>query len=942
MRKVILLFFILSGTFSFAQQYSKVKIFTDGAGLQRLAELGLPIDHGNYKLNTFFISDFSEYDIQTMKENGYEYEILIKDVQKFYVDQNTLPQESVLKNATCSGTGSGGFVPMIPINFNQGSMGGYLTYQQMLDELDAMAALYPNLITVKAPISTFLTFENRPIYYVRISDNPNANELTETNVLYTAIHHAREPMSMIQTIYYMWYLLENYNSSEEIQYLVNNMQLFFVPCLNPDGYIYNETTNPNGGGMHRKNRRNVGTTNKGVDLNRNYSYGWGTTGISTNPNNDTYCGTGAFSEPETQAMKWMVENYNFTSAFNAHTYGNDILFPIGTTNAEFAPHHNYFQDESDHMTQYNGYNAMKSSGLYPASGDSDDYMYKVDIGVGLKDTIFAHTPEIGSAFWPPISEILPTCQDMVFPNLVLAHITKKYLVIKDTDPNYIATLSGNFNHSYQRLGLEDGAISVTLEPLLNIVSVGSPIVYSIPVRASGNGLFSYSLNPAIQFGDQIKYILKTDNGLWTRRDTITKTYGAITLQVMEDATSSVNWTGTWGTTTATYVSPSKSFTDTPSGNYLNSTNKTYGYNPSIVLTNANAAMITYYAKWDIEADYDYCQFQVSIDGGTTWIGQCTNYTVPGTSASGSVQPNNQPVYEGMQSTWVLDEVDLSDYLGQTIKVRFQLRSDGGQTGDGFYFDDFKILFNENGTVTAPTASFTAVDANICQGSAVTFNDFSSNNPTGWQWNFGDMGISSDQSPVHTYLTPGVYSVELTVTNSAGSDTYQITNYITVYANPVVSVVSSDADNAICIDGGSIGLTASPSGATMSGAGVSGGNFDPLIAGLGSHVVSVNYTDGNGCSGTGQLSILVEDCASIENLSYYGVSIHPNPNNGNFVIKGLEIGSTFKVYDLNGKIILESVVESLVQDIKLDKVRSGIYYLQTIKNGQLGQLKFAVL
>ena len=77
-------------------------------------------------------------------------------------------------------------------------------------------------------------------------------------------------------------------------------------------------------------------------------------------------------------------------------------------------------------------------------------------------------------------------------------------------------------------------------------------------------------------------------------------------------------------------------------------------------------MISFYAKWAIEADYDFVQFQVSTDGGTTWIGQCGNYTVPGTSANGSVQPNNQPVYEGTQSTWVLEEVNLSDYLGQQI------------------------------------------------------------------------------------------------------------------------------------------------------------------------------------------------------------------------------------------------------------------------------------
>jgi hypothetical protein len=117
-------------------------------------------------------------------------------------------------------------------------------------------------------------------------------------------------------------------------------------------------------------------------------------------------------------MRWLVQNHNFVTAFNAHTYAEDILFPIGTTVAEFADHHDYFQAESNHMVQFNGYTAMKSSALYPASGDSDDYMYKMDIGVGVKDTMFVHTPEVGTAFWQPSSEILATCKEMLFPNLV--------------------------------------------------------------------------------------------------------------------------------------------------------------------------------------------------------------------------------------------------------------------------------------------------------------------------------------------------------------------------------------------------------------------------------------------------------------------------------------------------------------------------------------------
>lgn len=695
MKKLLLLLFISVANFSIAQQYSRVKIFTDGTGLQKLAELGLPVDHGNYKLNTFFISDFSDADIAIMEENGFEYEILIGDVQKYYVEQNHNAAPSIEKNATCSGTsGSTVFSPATPSNFNLGTMGGYLKYQEMLDELDAMAAQYPNLITLKAPISTFLTIENRPIYYVKISDNASVNE-TEPKVLYTSVHHAREPLSMSESIFYMWYLLENYQTNLEVKYLVDNTQMFFVPCINPDGYVYNETTNPNGGGMHRKNRRNVGTTNKGVDLNRNYSYGWGTTGISMNVNNDTYPGTGAFSEQETQAMRWLVQNHNFVSAFNAHTFGNTLLYPIGTTAAEFADHHDYLTDLSSHMVEMNGYFAQKSSGLYAASGDSDDFMYKQDIGIGLKDTIFAMTPEIGTDFWPASSEIIPTSQGMVFSNLVLAHMSHKYLLVKDTDPSAIETLTGNFNHSAFRLGVEDGPVTVSIEPLLNIQTIGAPVIHNLNIRVTATGAISYSLNPSIVFGDEIKYILKTDNGLWVRKDTIIKTFGALNLQFADDASSNANWTGNWGTTTSTFVSPSSSFTESSGGNYTNSSNKTYTLNQTFDLTNVTAAQVSYYAKWDIETDYDYCQFQVSTDNGATWIGQCGLYTVPGNSANGSVQPNNQPVYEGTQSSWVLEEISLSDYIGQSIMLRFQFKSDNAVNQDGFYFDDFSVSYNIN-------------------------------------------------------------------------------------------------------------------------------------------------------------------------------------------------------------------------------------------------------
>ncbi len=770
MKKLLFILTLGFSVLSWSQEYSRAKIITGSEGLLKLANLGLSVDHGTIKREAFIISDFSAQEIQIAKDNGFEVEILIADVQAFYVNQNKTTSTSEEKNVGCVNQGgSTDFVPSVPTNFNLGTMGGFYTYQEFIDEIDAMRTQFPTLITAKAPISTFVTHESRPIYFMKISDNPDSDE-TEPEVLYSSIHHAREPNSLAETIFYMWYMLENYSTDLEVKYLVDNTEMYFVPMVNPDGYIRNQTTNPTGGGMWRKNRRNIGGGVYGVDLNRNYSYQWGTTGVSFTTSSDTYPGTAAFSEPETQAMKWLCENRDFRYAFNAHTFASSILFPIGTTTAEFAEDHDYLQAFTDHMVQYNGYTAMKSSGLYPASGDSDDYMYKVD--TIIKPKIFAMTPEVSNdagGFWPATSEITPNCQEMVFPNMILAHLTHKYYVVKDSDPSTVNTLTGNFSHSANRLGIENGSVSVSITPILNIQTIGAPFLHDLGLNTIANGTISYTLSPTIVYGDLIKYVINTDNGLWVKHDTIVKTYGSVSSQFTDNASNTTNWSGTWGLSVTQFVSPSTSFTDSPTANYTNNLTKTYTYNNSVNLTNVTAAAVNYYAKWDIEADYDYVQLQVSIDGGTNWIGQCTPHTNEGTSANGSVQPDGQPVYDGTQSSWIFEEVNLSDYIGETINLRFILKSDGGSTGDGFYFDDFELLYNIDYTsIEENTPIATRIFPNPTENLAYLNLDKSVKNATIQIVNQNGQVVSTLQQvnesnkitlPTET-LTSGVYFVKV--------------------------------------------------------------------------------------------------------------------------------------------------------------------------------------
>jgi len=79
----------------------------------------------------------------------------------------------------------------------------------------------------------------------------------------------------------------------------------------------------------------------------------------------------------------------------------------------------------------------------------------------------------------------------------------------------------------------------------------------------------------------------------------------------------------------------------------------------------------------------------------------------------------------------------------------------------------------------PVTDFTATPLSGISPLSVTFSDKTANNPTSWQWSFGDGGTSTEQNPVHNYTTNGLYSITLLASNSHGSDTLTRTNYISI-------------------------------------------------------------------------------------------------------------------------------------------------------------------
>ena len=697
-----------------AQNYKQVKIyFNDFDNLSKLQQLGILYDHFSIEKDNSVITFISDNDFNRLQRSSFSYEVLINDWIAYYSSQPQL-SESEKQN----------FIQHSKENFNVdgfgfGSMGGFYTFNEIVAQLDSMYLQYPNLITQKFQIGS--SHEGRPIWAVKISDNPTVSE-NEPKVGYDALIHAREPQSMASLMYFMWYLLQNYGTNPEVTYLVNNREMFFVPCFNPDGYEYNRQTNPNGGGMWRKNRRNNGNNIYGVDLNRNFGYMWGydNSGSSPNPSDETYRGPSAFSEPESQAVRNFALLNNYKTHFNMHSYQNAFLYPWGYINS-FTPDNSTYVEFSTDMCSFNGFTHGNSYQIlgYNSNGSVRDWMYGEQTA---KQKAFGYTVEIGSSsdgFWPPTNRIFPLAQGMLKPNLYNAWVAGEYIALENYsfsqqyfNPGDVVQLN---IQSVKNKGLSDGeniSLSLSSDNPLITINNGTINIGNVPQRTTQivNQSFTFTVGN-LPPETNVKLLVSSFSGLTQlKTDTIKIIIGTPTM-LFADTTNVITnmWTLSanpstpiWGTTTSTFVSPPNSYTDSPTGNYANNATVTMTLKDAINLSTYANPKLKFYTKFDIENNYDYGQVKISTNNGTTWAPLQGLYTNPGT---GSFQPNGEPLYDGTQSSWVNEEISLAGYTSAQNKLRFELKTDGSINRDGWYLDDIAIYVYT--IIPVELASFTA-------------------------------------------------------------------------------------------------------------------------------------------------------------------------------------------------------------------------------------------
>lgn len=155
------------------------------------------------------------------------------------------------------------------------------------------------------------------------------------------------------------------------------------------------------------------------------------------------------------------------------------------------------------------------------------------------------------------------------------------------------------------------------------------------------------------------------------------------------------------------------------------------------------------------------------------INQATSYYVNSYTSCINVDPLFNDALNG---DYTLQSVSPAIDAGDTTNILDQLTEYDIIGNLRITKDNIDIGPYEYESVTA------AFNSDILGGAApvtVQFIDQSINNPTSWDWDFGDGNNSSDQSPTHTYTADGLYTVSLTATNANGSHTITKTDYISV-------------------------------------------------------------------------------------------------------------------------------------------------------------------
>ncbi|KAG7108231.1 Metallocarboxypeptidase A like protein [Verticillium longisporum] len=277
----------------------------------------------------------------------------------------------------------------------------FTTYHSYADHLTFLNDLQSSFPTQSEIFTTGSSFQGRALTGIHIWGSGGKG--SKPAVIFHGTVHAREWISTMTTEYMAYQLLTKYATDTGVKAAVDKFDYYIIPVLNPDGFVYTQTTNR----LWRKNRQTLsGSSCVGRDPNRNWPYKWE--------------GRAAADAPEIRGAKAQVDTLaagrGIRFYIDFHSYGQYILWPFGYSCSVVAPDDSALSAMASRGasairavsgTAYTIGNACRA--LYATTGDSTDYLH------GVAKSTYTYTLELRdkgtNGFSLPASQIQPTVRE---------------------------------------------------------------------------------------------------------------------------------------------------------------------------------------------------------------------------------------------------------------------------------------------------------------------------------------------------------------------------------------------------------------------------------------------------------------------------------------------------------------------------------------------------
>ena len=578
---------------------------------------------------------------------------------------------------------------------NRGLGGWYSdfkTWDQVNTRLHQIELFNPDVATI---FTVGTTHEGRTIQGIRITAPGDATNRRQ--VLWNGCQHAREWVAVMVPMYIIEEIVAGWNEDAEIQSLLETTEIIVVPIVNPDGYEY--TYAVGGDRFWRKNRRDNPDFCEGVDLNRNWGYDWnGGDSTSTNMCSDVYVGPSAFSEPEVQAMRDLVNSLpNLVAHIDFHSYSQLVLEPWASSNNP-PPRENIVKTLSGEISE----EIFSVHGETYVAGTGGDLLYLAD-GVfpdwttsnGALSYTVELRPDGSPGFDLPPEEILPTCEENFAGAMAMFRFVNQLLVISLPNGPPVFALPGDMV-----------SISVVIEPIFDDqvnensatlhVRYGNDGPFAIRALQHKSGTNYEAMLPVSLCGLESEYwfSVETENGEMYRypegNDTLK--VGVATELYSWNMDSNPGWTTLgqweWGIPTGDggefgYPDPSSGATGLQvygynlQGDYQNNLQQKHLTTNVLDVAGTQGTKLQFSRYLNVEQPvYDHASIAIRADGGGNWI---TLWSNPATIEDNAWQ---QVVY------------DISEVVqgAQTIQIRWTMgETDGAWRYSGWNIDDVQIM-----------------------------------------------------------------------------------------------------------------------------------------------------------------------------------------------------------------------------------------------------------